>query len=96
MFSDGARPVKIVGGPISFYEEYTTTNLAVERVFGGGTNSITLSNDSATDTVVASYDGVTVEAELKPGETLTINTANRTSIYLRGVAGGGKVRSWAW
>jgi len=96
MFEDGSRPFHIVGGPISFYEEYTTTNLYVERVFGGGVNSITITNDSTTDTVSASFDGATVEAELKPGESLTLNTATKNSIYIKGVAGGGKIRIWGW
>ena len=31
-FAEGTKPVNIVGGAITFYEEYTTTNLYVERV----------------------------------------------------------------
>ena len=96
MFENGSKPVKMAGGPISFYEEYTTTSLYVERVFGGGVNSININNDSTTDTVSVSFDGATVEAELKPGESLTLNTATKNSIYIRGATGGGKIRSWAW
>jgi len=96
MFESSSRDVKIVGGPINFYEEYTTTALYVERPLGGACNSITVTNDSATDTISVSFDGATLEAELKSGESLTLNTQDKTSIYIMGAAGGGNVRIWGW
>ena len=96
MFEDGTKDVKIIGGPISFYEEYETTNLYVERPLGGACNSITVSNDSATDTVSLSFDGATLEADLKAGESITLNTQDRSSVYIIGATGGDNVRIWSW
>ena len=96
MFDIGAKNVKIVGGPISFYEEYTTTNAYVERSFGGACNTITVTNDSETDTISLSFDGATLEADLKAGESLTLNTQDRLSIYIIGSTGGDNVRIWGF
>ena len=85
-----------VGGPASYYNNYTTTNLYVELVFDSGVNEITVSNDSASDAIQVSYDGATLEAELTAGETMTMKTGNRTSIYVKGTAGGGTARIWGW
>jgi len=95
-FEDGSKNVKVIGGPISFYEEYTTTNLYVERSFGGACNSLTITNDSSTDTVSISFDGTTLEADPKPGESLTLNTQDRSSVYIIGATGGDNVRIWGW
>lgn len=96
MFEDGSKEVRVIGGPISFYEEYTTTSLYVERPFGGACNSVTVTNDSTTDVVSLSYDGSTLEADLKAYESLTLNTTDRSSVYIRGAAGGGNVRIWGF
>jgi hypothetical protein len=96
MFEDGSKEIRVIGGPISFYEEYTTTALYVERPLGGACNSITVTNDSTTDTISLSYDGSTLEADLKPYESLTLNTTDRSSVYIRGSAGGGNVRIWGF
>ena len=96
MFENGTKDVKIIGGPISFYEEYTTTDLYVERSLGGACNSITITNDSDTDTVSVSFDGATLEADLKAGESLTLNTQDRTNVYVLGATGGDNVRLWGW
>ncbi len=96
MFEDGSKEVRIIGGPISFYEEYTTTTLYAARALGGACNSITVTNDSTTDTVSISFDGATLEADLKPGESLTLNTQDRSTVYILGAAGGGNVRIWGF
>jgi hypothetical protein len=95
-FQDGADDVKIIGGPISFYEEYQTTTLYVARALGGQCHSLTVTNDSLTDTVSVSFDGATLEADLKAGESLTLNTTAKTSVYIKGDAGGDNVRIWGW
>lgn len=95
-FENGTDEVRIVGGPISFYEKYQCTNLYVERAFGGGANSLTITNDSTTDTVFISFDGATVEAELYASESITLNVAGRSSLYACGTAGGDNIRTWAW
>jgi len=96
MFENGTKDVKIIGGPISFYEEYETTSAYVERPFGGACNSITVTNDSETDTVSLSFDGATLEADLKAHESLTLNTQDRSSIYIIGATGGDNVRIWGF
>lgn len=96
MFDVGSQSVRTVGGPASFFENYQTTNLYVERTFGANINTITVSNDSATDTVYLSYDGATRDGILTAGESITLNTTDLKSIYIQGVAGGGYVRIWGW
>ncbi len=88
--------VRVSGGAISFYSEITTTNLYVETVFGSNMNTITVTNDSSTDPIQLSYDGATLEAEVKPGESLTMNSHSRSSVRVKGTAGGDKVRLWGW
>ena len=95
-FDDGSKLVQIVGGPLQYYLNYTTTNAYVECVFGGNILTITLANDSTTDTVSVSYNGATLKCELSAGESITLHTSGYASIYLRGTAGGGKVRVWGW
>lgn len=96
MFEDGSKNVQVIGGSISFYEEYTTTALYVQRFFGGVCHSLTVTNDSTTDTISLSFDGSTLEADLKPGESLTLNTQGYSSVYIVGATGGDKVRIWGW
>lgn len=95
-FENGSTNVRVIGGPISFYEEYTTTTLYSARALGGACNSLTVTNDSATDTISLSYDGATLEADLKAGESLTLNTTDKSTVYVKGDAGGGNVRIWCW
>lgn len=96
MFESSTRLVNVVGGAVLFFEEYTTTNLYVEKAFGGCVNTITVSNDSSTDTISLSFDAATLAADIKPGETLTIHTQTNESVYVKGDAGGGVVRLWGW
>lgn len=93
-FDSGARLVRVSGGALIFYEEYTTTNLYSERTFGIDCQAVTVTNDSTTDTVSLSWNGAALIADVKPGETLEIATRGKTSIYVRGAAGGDKVRIW--
>lgn len=96
MFESSTRAVNIVGGAINYYEEYTATNLYVERPLGGLVNTITVTNDSTTDTASISFDGATLEADLKPGESITMHTQTMNKVYLKGNAGGGAIRLWGW
>ena len=88
--------VRVVGGAVHFYEDYTCTNLYVQRLLGGGVNTITITNDSATDTAQISWDGATLEGDIRPGESMTFNCNTKTSVYLKGTAGGDHVRVWGW
>ena len=88
--------VRLGSGPISYYEEYTTTNLYVQRSFGGNINEILITNDSTSDTAQISWDGATLEADIKAGETLPLKTTSRSSIYIKATTGGDKVRLWGW
>ena len=88
--------VRVAGGGVHFYEEYELTNLYVQRLLGGGVNTITITNDSATDTAQISWDGATLEGDIKPGESMTFNCNTKTSVYLKGDAGGDNIRVWGW
>ncbi len=90
------QPVRITGGPITYYTEYETTNAYVEKAFGGNTNTITITNDSTTDPVQVSWDGATLEGDIKAGESMSFNTKTRTSVYIKATTGGDKIRLWCW
>jgi len=93
---DSTIKVQAAGSPLAFYLEYTgLTNAYVEKVFGANAHTITISNDSATDPVQLSWDGVTLKTELKGNETITIGTDGHASAWIKGTAGGGNVRIWA-
>lgn len=94
MFDIGVSKVKLSGGPLVFYEDYTTTNLYVERAFGTECYAITVTNDSLTDTVSLSWNGSRLIADMKPNETLELSVIGHTSIYVKGATGGGHVRIW--
>lgn len=96
MFDQGPDMVRVAGGPVSFFEKYQTTTLYVQKSFGADVSTITVSNDSATDTVDISFDGASVDGELSHGESVTLNSKGRGSIYVRGDAGGDYVRIWCW
>lgn len=82
------------GGLADYFDKYTTTNLYVERAFGADVTEITVVNDSTTDDVQISFDGATLDGELEPGESVTLSTRTRTSVYIKGSAGGDQVRLW--
>jgi len=79
---------------MDYYLEVAMTNLYVQRAFGNAINTLTVSNDSMADTVQVSYDGVTLEGDLMPGETKTFNVKNKSSVYLKGTVGGDNARIW--
>jgi len=95
-FDDGGREVRVIGGPVTFYDNYSTTNVYVERTFGGDVGTITVTNDHATDPVQLSYDGATLDAEIEGGESLTLNVRPKTSIYAKSTAGNATARIWGW
>lgn len=87
---------RVSSGPALYYTEYTTTNLYVLKSFGSSIHTITIANDSTTDPVQASFDGATLESTINPAETLSINVAGKTGIYIKATTGGGTVRIWGW
>ena len=95
-FDDGSKLVQITGGPLLYYLNYTVTTLYYELSFGGNVNTIILANDSATDVVSISFDGSTLFGELQGGDSVTLHTKSRSSVWLRGVAGGDKTRVWGY
>lgn len=96
MFDQGASKVRITGGAVTYYTEYTTTNMYVEKTFGGDINTLVIKNDDGSDPVQISYDGATLEGDIKSGESLTLNTTTKSSVYIKGTSGGGNVRIWGW
>ena len=95
-FDSGVTRTRLSGGPASYYLEYTTTNLYVEKALGGNVNEITVTNDSSTDTVQVSFDGSTLESDIKAGETGNLRCSTKTSVYIKATAGGDTCRIWAW
>jgi len=83
-------------GDVDYYNAYTLTNLYVEQSFGEHISTINLTNDSTTDTVQFSFDGATLAGEVKPGESLRLNVDQKTSVYVKGTAGGDVLRIWSY
>ena len=83
-----------VGGPITYYLEYTTTNLYVAKTYGSTIRTITVSNDDTNDTVQVSFDNATLEGDIKAGETKDFLVSGKPTIYIKATTGGGKVRIW--
>ena len=96
MFADAPQSVLIVGGPIKYYVAYASTNLYVEKVFGGTVHSLTIQNTHASDPVQFSFDGSTLHGDLSAGESITVNVGAATSVYLKSTAGTATIRVWAW
>ena len=87
---------KETGGNPDFYQEYTTTNMYVERSFSGALHTISIKNDSTTDPVQVSFDGATLESDVKVGEFLKINVSGKDSVYIKATTGGDTVRIWGY
>ena len=88
--------VRTGAGAVSYYVEYECTNIYDEKAFGAEMHNITVSNDSDADPVQVSYDGATLEGEIKAGETMSFTTKGRSSIFVKADTGGEKVRLWSW
>ena len=86
----------IVGGPLKYYTAYASTNLYIEKTFGGDCHSLTIQNTHASDPVQFSFDGVMLHGDLSAGESITVNLGNETSIYLKSTAGTATIRVWGW
>lgn len=57
---------------------------------------VIISNDSGANEIQFSFDGVNVEGDLLPNESMNFFSLRRKTIYLRGTAGGEAYRVWAW
>ena len=78
------------------YEAYATTSLYVERPFSSDVTTITITNDDTAQNIQFSYDGATLEGELRPAETVTVQTTVREKIYVKSDTGGAVCRIWGW
>ncbi|GAF92577.1 unnamed protein product [marine sediment metagenome] len=83
-------------GDYEYYNPYTLTTLYVEQVFGAKISTINLTNDSTTDTAQYSFDGATLHGEVGPGESVKVNVDQKSSIYVKGTAGGDVLRIWSY
>jgi len=83
-------------GDFDFYSSITLTTLYVEQVFGEHISTINLTNDSTTDTAQFSFDGATLQGEVKPGESLELRVNQKASVFVKGTAGGDGVRLWSY
>ena len=95
-FGKRGKKVKIVGSRVTYYTEYTTTTLYVEKAFCDAVNTINVVNDSSTDTLQISYDGATLDGDIKSGESIELHVSDKSSVYVKATTGGDKVRIWAW
>lgn len=66
----------------------------------GKTNFISqgmiIANDHDMSEIQFSFDGITVEGDLLPQESMNFFTYRRKVVYLRGAAGDEPYRVWAW
>jgi hypothetical protein len=83
-------------GDFDYYLSYTLTNLYVEQTFGGLLSTLNIVNGSTTDTAQFSWDGATLAGEVQPGESVKLNVDQKTSVYVKGTAGGDAVRLWGY
>ncbi len=92
--------VRIAGGPVTFYVEYELTNAYVEKPFSTNINTITITNDSdpdaGNDVCQVSWNSAIREGDIKAGESMTFNVSTKTSVFLKGTAGGENIRCWGW
>ena len=92
-FQEGSEKVRVSGG-VNYYDNYTTTNLYVEKTFSAFLNTLVVANDSSTDTVAISFDGATLKGEIRPKESMELNVSDKNSIFIRGDYGGDEARVW--
>lgn len=57
---------------------------------------VIIANDHSANEIQFSFDGITVEGDLLPQESMNFFTFRRKVVYLRGTAGGEPYRVWAW
>ena len=83
-------------GDYEYYNPYVLTTLYVEQTFGERISTINLTNDSTTDTAQYSFDGATLHGEVGPGESLRVTVNQKSSIFVKGTAGGDILRIWSY
>jgi len=92
--------VQVVGGAIVFYLEPTLGVLYEEKPFSTNVHTITITNDSdpdvGNDPCQVSFDGATRKGDIKAGESMSYNLSTKTSVFVKGTAGGENVRIWGW
>ena len=79
-------------GPVTYYDELNTTNLYQTATFGGLVKQITVTNDHTSDPVQLSYDGATLEATVRAGETFDLNCPARLDIQYKSTGGLATIR----
>lgn len=59
-------------------------------------HGIIIANDHVANEIQFSFDGITVEGDLRPQESMNFFAIRRKIIYLRGSAANEPYRVWAW
>ena len=59
-------------------------------------HGIVIANDHVGNEIQFSFDGITVEGDLLPQESMNFTYMRRKVVYLRGESGGEPYRVWAW
>jgi hypothetical protein len=94
-FQSGPHETRIKGGH-SFWVKHTTALTYTEVPFSATLNTVVIQNDSAAATISLSWDGVALAGELKPGESITLNTNGKTSIWVKSGTASEFARLWGW
>ena len=92
MFDQGQS--RQVGGPITYYTEYSTTNLYVAKTYGSTVRVITITNDHTSDPIQVSFDSATLEGSIRAGETKDFLVSGKPAIYVKSTAGTATCRIW--
>ena len=79
---------------------FATCKLVFIDVGDGKTNfvsqGIIIANDHGANEIQFSFDGITVEGDLLPNESMNFFTFRRKIVYLRGSVANEPFRVWAW
>lgn len=59
-------------------------------------HGVVIANDHGSNEIQFSFDGVTVEGDLLPNESMNFTYMRRKVVYLRGESGSEPYRLWAW
>lgn len=94
-FQSGLSETRIKGG-VAFWNKHTTALTYTEVPFTTSLNTIIVANDSAAATISLSWDGVVLATELKPTESITLNTNGKTSVWVKSETASEYVRLWGW
>lgn len=84
--------ISVSGSGNHYFNNYTTTAFYYELAIGFPAAKISLVNDSNSDPVQVSFDSATLHYQVAGGEYKDLIANGVTSVYVRAITGGEKVR----